>query len=119
MKKIICVLVLIATLGLFSGCSKISDEDLTLAREAIKNGGIIVDVRTPKEFKEKHIKGAVNIPIESIMKNGIDISKDREIVVYCRTGSRSSVVARMLKKSGWSVHDVATQKEWERELKIK
>ena len=119
MKKIICVLVLIATLGLFNGCSKISDEDLTLAREAIKNGGIIIDVRTAEEFKQKHIKGAINIPIDSIMKNGINISKDREIVLYCRTGSRSGVVARMLKKSGWKVHDVATQKEWEREFEIK
>ncbi len=119
MKKIICLAVLILTLGLFSACSKISDEDLTIAREAIKNGGIIIDVRTPEEFNEKHIKGSINVPIDSIMKNGINVPKDREIVLYCRTGSRSAVVAKALKKSGWSVYDVATQGEWEREIKAK
>ena len=119
MKKLICIVVLLLTLGLFNGCSKVSDEDLRIAREAIKNGGVIVDVRTPKEFNQKHIKGALNIPIESIMKNGINIPKDRKIVVYCRTGSRSSMVARMLKENGWEVYDVATQGEWEREIKTK
>ncbi len=119
MKKIICLVVLIITLGLFSACTKISDEDLTIAREAVKNGAIIVDVRTPKEFNQKHIKGAINIPIESIMKNGINVPKDREIVVYCQTGSRSGMVARMLKKDGWGVYDVATQGEWEREMEVK
>lgn len=90
------------------------------AREAVKNGAIIVDVRTPEEFKQKHIKGAINIPIDTIMKRGITtISKDKELVLYCRTGSRSSVSARVLKEQGWRVHDVATQGEWEREIKAK
>jgi len=60
LKKIICVLILLLTAGLFSACSKVSDEDLKKAREAVANGALIVDVRTPKEFSEKHIIGAVN-----------------------------------------------------------
>ncbi len=119
MKKIICILLLLLTLGLFSACSKISDEELTQAREAVKNGAIIVDVRTAKEFNQKHIKGAINVPIEAIMKGNIKLPKNKEIVVYCRTGSRSSISARVLKEQGWTVHDVATQGEWEREIKEK
>ncbi len=116
MKKIVCILVLLLSLGLFSACSKISDEDLSKAREAVKNGALIVDVRTPKEFSQKHIKGAINLPIDKIMKGQIKLPKNKELVVYCRTGSRSRVSARILKKQGWSVYDVATQSEWEREI---
>ena len=117
MKKIIGIFLLIV--GLFSGCSKISDEDLTIAREAVKNGALIVDVRTPQEFRVKHIKGAINLPIENIMKGKITLPKKKEIVVYCRTGSRSSVSAKVLRELGWSVYDVATQSEWERKIKKK
>ena len=117
LKKIICVLILLLTAGLFSACSKVSDEDLKKAREAVANGALIVDVRTPKEFSEKHIVGAVNLPIEEIMKGRINLPKNKEIVLYCRTGSRSSASAKVLKEQGWSVYDVATQSDWERKIK--
>ena len=114
MKKLL--LVLLTTLSIFTGCSKVSDEDLTKAREAVKNGAIIIDVRTPKEFRQKHISGAINLPIKSIMQGHINLPKDKEIVLYCKTGSRSSVSAKVLRKKGWIVHDVATQSDWERKI---
>jgi len=116
MKKLITLFLFLAVL--FSACSRVSDEDLLKAREAVKNGALIVDVRTPKEFREKHIAGAINLPIGQIMKGNISLPKDREIVVYCRTGSRSSASANVLRQHGWSVYDVATQSDWEREIKI-
>ncbi len=115
MKKLIGAFLVI--IGLFSGCSKVSDEELQKAREAVKNGAVIVDVRTVSEFRQGHIKGAVNLPIEEILKGNITLPKDKEIVVYCRTGSRSSVSANVLRTQGWSVYDVATQSEYEREIK--
>lgn len=115
MKKLIIIFLLI--ISLFSGCSSVSDEDILKAREAVKNGALIVDVRTPEEFKVKHIVGAINLPIEEIMKNNINLKKDKEIVVYCRTGSRSRVSAKVLREQGWSVYDVATQSDWERDIK--
>jgi len=118
-KKIICMFILLLTLGLFSACSKISDEELAEARDAVRDGAIIVDVRTPKEFREKHIDGAINLPIEAIMKGNIQLPKGKEIVVYCRTGSRSRVSAKVLREKGWNVYDVATQGEWEREIELK
>ena len=116
MKNFICLFLVLLTIGLFSACSKVSDEDLEKAREAVKNGALIVDVRTPKEFNEKHILGAVNLPIQEIMKGHINLPKDKEIVLYCRTGSRSATSAKVLTEKGWSVHDVATQSDWEREI---
>lgn len=117
MKKLSYIFLLLLTLGLFSACSKVSDEDLAKAREAVKNGALIVDVRTPKEFREKHVTGAINLPVEEIMKGNIRLPKDKEIVVYCRSGSRSKKSMKILQEHGWSVYDVATQSDWEREIK--
>ncbi|EDZ61194.1 putative periplasmic rhodanese-like sulfurtransferase [Sulfurimonas gotlandica GD1] len=117
MKKIINIFILLLTLALFTACSSVSDEELIIAREAVKNGAIIVDVRTREEFIQKHIDGAINLPIEAIMKGSINLPKDKELVLYCRTGSRSSVSAKVLREKGWTVYDVATQDDWEREIK--
>ena len=111
---------MILSVGLFSACSKVSDEELAKAHKAVANGAIIVDVRTPQEFKVKHVKGAINLPVEEIMKGPLrKLPKNKEIVVYCRTGSRSSASAKILKEKGWNVYDVATQSDWEREIKEK
>jgi len=114
------VFIVILSVGLFSACSKVSDEELAKAHKAVANGAIIVDVRTPQEFKVKHVKGAINLPVEEIMKGHLrKLPKNKEIVVYCRTGSRSSASAKILKEKGWNVYDVATQSDWEREIKEK
>lgn len=79
LKKIICIFISLLTLGMFTACSKVSDEVLIQARVAVKNGALIVDVRTPDEFRQKHINGAINLPIEAIMKGNILLPKDKEI----------------------------------------
>lgn len=107
---------IVLTVGLFGGCSKVSDEDLRAAHKAFEDGALIIDVRSKEEFKEKHIQGAVNIDIAVLDKLYGQIPKDRELVLYCRSGSRSRVAARFLKEKGWTVHDVATQGEWERKI---
>jgi phage shock protein E len=116
-KKIVCVLIFLLSLGVFSACSKVSDEELAKAHEAVANGAVIVDVRTPQEFQQKHVKGAINLPVEEILQGHLKkLPKGKEIVVYCRTGSRSSVSAKVLREKGWSVYDVATQADWERKV---
>ncbi|MFT7003235.1 MAG: phage shock protein E [Sulfurimonas sp.] len=52
-----------------------------------------------------------------IMQGNIRLKKNKEIVVYCRTGSRSRMSAKLLRNKGWVVYDVATQGEWERDIK--
>ena len=117
MKKIVCIIMLLLTLGLFSACSKVSDEELAKAHEAVANGAVIVDVRTPQEYMQKHVEGAINLPVEEIMQGHLKkLPKNKEIVVYCRTGSRSSASAKVLREKGWSVYDVATQADWERKI---
>lgn len=104
--------------SLFTACSNVSDEEILLARKAVKEGALLLDVRTPKEYKERHIKGANNLPIDILDKVYTYLPRDKPIVVYCRTGSRSEVAAKFLREQGWTVYDVATQEDWEREIKI-
>lgn len=75
----------------------------------------IIDVRTEEEFNEGHIKGAINIPVERIKE--INISTDREIIVYCRSGRRSHDAAEILVELGYkNVKDMGGIIDWEYEL---
>ena len=65
---------------------------------------IILDVRTPEEFKERHIPDAINVPNETIGSSEIPQLPDKEqlIMVYCRSGNRSKQASDKLVKLGYS-----------------
>lgn len=64
---------------------------------------VVLDVRTPAEFAEGHLPGAINIPhTELAARIGeLEGARDRDIVVYCRTGNRSAQALETLGKSGF------------------
>lgn len=78
------------------------DEAVTIMQE--KTGYIILDVRTPQEFSDKHIPGAINIPNEAIGTEEISglPDKDQLILVYCRSGNRSKQAAKKLAALGYT-----------------
>jgi len=118
-RKMFKTLLLVLSILIITGCTKVSDEDVLAGREAMKNGAMMLDVRSKKEYNKKHIEGAVNIPIAYLDKMYNQLPRDKEIVVYCRTGSRSAIAARLLREQGWTIHDVASQDDWERIIKPK
>ena len=65
---------------------------------------IILDVRRPDEFAEKHIPGAINIPNEIIGTEEIQElpNKKQLILVYCRSGNRSKQASKKLVKLGYT-----------------
>jgi rhodanese-related sulfurtransferase len=65
---------------------------------------ILLDVRTPKEHSDQNIKGSVLIPLYEIKSRANELKKykDKEIICYCRTGSRSVNAAAKLKKMGFN-----------------
>jgi rhodanese-related sulfurtransferase len=66
---------------------------------------VIIDVREPIEFKMGHVRGAINIPPSKLMAGAEklnDVSKDTELVLYCRTGSRSAVAMNILQSLGYT-----------------
>ena len=78
------------------------DEAITMMEEG--SGYIILDVRTPEEFAERHIPGAINIPNETISTEEIPelSNKDQLILVYCRSGNRSKQVSKKLATLGYT-----------------
>lgn len=66
----------------------------------------LLDVRTPQEYTEEHIDGALNIDVQSDDFQKMaekDLSKDSTIFVYCRSGRRSMDAAKILTKLGYKV----------------
>jgi len=116
MKHFLLLLTLLFTLNLFTGCSKVDDETLRAAHAAVDKGAVIVDVRTPKEYAQKHVSGALNIPIEEMAKTLSRVPRNEVLVVYCASGNRSGHATKLLRQKGWTVFDVATQGEFERKL---
>jgi len=71
----------------------------------LKLGDIqLIDVRTPKEYSEGHLKGAVNINFhdDDFIVQMSKLDKDKEIYIYCRSGSRSGRAASKLKEQGFT-----------------
>ena len=65
---------------------------------------IILDVRSPQEYNEGHINGAINIPEYEILSNSNSIlnNKNARIIVYCKSGNRSKNGIKTLKKLGFT-----------------
>lgn len=69
---------------------------------------VLVDVRTPLEFSDTHIEGAINIPAPDLRVRYTELNPDRPTYVICSTGNRSSLAASILKKHGFKeVYNVA------------
>ena len=72
----------------------------------IKDGrGVIIDLRSPEEYRLKHIQGSVNLPYER-WDGSFPYSQRQEIVLYCERGSVSMVAARELAEMGYRVKTV-------------
>jgi rhodanese-related sulfurtransferase len=67
-----------------------------------KPGLVILDVRTQSEYDETHIEGAVLIPVQELPDRLDELSKNDEILVYCRTGNRSSTAVGIMEDDGFS-----------------
>ncbi len=73
-----------------------------LVLERIEAGAKIIDVRTPDEFRKGAYPGALNVPLQLLGQRMHEIPRDKPIVVYCRSGSRSALAARLLTRAGYA-----------------
>lgn len=75
-------------------------------KEVYENGAIVIDVRTPGEFKQGNFKGSINIPLDKINGKIKDIKKkNKPIITVCRSGMRSGQAASILKQNGIEVYN--------------
>ena len=67
------------------------------------SGAMLLDVRTPEEYRSGHIPGSKNIPLQTIDRVGaVAENKDTALYVYCQSGARSRQAAGMLKQMGYT-----------------
>ena len=109
-KYIILFIILIALLFLSKFVTNTGSSKATLltpdkAKELISQTPdlVIIDVRTPEEFREGHIKKAKNMPLDELQADleKKPLKKDTPILLYCRTGHRSRTATKILDKLGY------------------
>ncbi len=67
----------------------------------VKNGAVVIDVRTPEEFKQGHAKNSTNIPLNALPQKLAELKKKGKVVItVCRSGSRSGMAKSMLLRQG-------------------
>ncbi|MGX9462956.1 rhodanese-like domain-containing protein [Shewanella sp. A14] len=84
--------------------SQAAQQDPNVAWQKIERQVMVIDVRTAEEFAAGHINGAINIPFDQIVPEltKLNLTKDTDLVLYCRSGRRSGIAQNALVKQGYS-----------------
>ncbi len=98
----------------FNKRNVLSQED---AHSQIESGEniVIIDVRSPQEFRSGHIKNAINLPMENVLQqiDKVVENKDQKIFVNCLSGARSKASVDMIISKGYTnVHNIGGVSTW-------
>jgi len=111
---------LISTLG-FSLTNQSDDFNPDISYKLVQEGAVLIDVRSSGEYASGHVKNALNIPHTTIeankelIKSKVKHSKNKAIVVYCRSGQRSGIAQKKLKSLGFKkVVNHGSYKTWKK-----
>ncbi len=74
------------------------------AWQLIQQDALVIDVRTTEEYANSHLDTALHIPYQQIATrfSQLEIRKDRPVVLYCRSGRRSSIAEKILLEQGYT-----------------
>lgn len=96
-------LIVLVGLVLRAMAGSVPESEKAAAKEKIRKGARVVDVRTPTEYAAGHYTGAMNIPLQELQKRLSDVGPTNQpVVVYCRTGTRSAKAKQILMNAGFS-----------------
>ncbi len=84
------------------------------ARQLVAEGAVLLDVRTPEEFRQGHPEPARNIPVQELPQRLAEVGPPgTKVVVYCASGGRSAMAAGLLVRSGYpDVFDLKSVSNW-------
>ena len=84
------------------------------ARELLKAGGKLIDVRSRAEFDAGHIPGALNLPVSELGSRADLVGpKETPVVLYCASGTRSAMARTVLKSRGFTqVFNLGAMSRW-------
>ena len=112
-KILIGVIALYLIAKLFGFLSRLGIKQVSPRELDQKKGMMLLDVRTDKEYEGGHIPGSVHVPLSEIGDKIKKLKKDKELVVYCQSGNRSSRAAAYLDAAGYTdVHDAGGFRTW-------
>ncbi|MEZ5978568.1 MAG: rhodanese-like domain-containing protein, partial [Planctomycetota bacterium] len=93
--------------GLDAGPERLERVDAPDLAKRLAKGATLLDVRTPGEWGEGHVDGALHLPLVALVARASELPRDAELVVVCRSGYRSAVAASWLRANGFrNVADV-------------
>jgi rhodanese-related sulfurtransferase len=113
MNRNILIILFVFCFVLFSGCQTTADDQETyidLSSEefdeliSTEDNYLLLDVRTQEEYDEGHFEGALLIPNDELEERVVEIEEyeDQLVIVYCRSGNRSSSAAGWLVDQGFT-----------------
>jgi rhodanese-related sulfurtransferase len=84
------------------------------ARKLAAAGARLLDVRSPEEYAGGHLPGAVNIPVQELDRRLAEVGPvDHDLIVYCRSGHRSTRATEVLRQHGFTrVHNLGPMTAW-------
>ena len=124
MKRVSLLALLLAlTMALCAACGSKTDYQTMEINDAAEmiaadDGHLLVDVRTKEEFEEKHLPGAILLPVDDIKAGRLERlpDKDQTILLYCRTGRRAKDAAEYLAKKGYTnIYEIGGIIDWKGE----
>ena len=73
------------------------------AREWLKKGGTVIDVRSEAEYRQRHLSRAINIPLDRLRDEIARVAPNKEhpLLLHCLSGTRSGKAEALLKKMGY------------------
>ncbi|MBC7278835.1 rhodanese-like domain-containing protein [Nocardioides sp.] len=74
---------------------------------ALDQGAAVIDVREPAEFREGHVPGAINIPMDQLFARLGEVDRDRSVHMVCASGNRSGAMTEVLTANGFDAINVA------------
>lgn len=91
-------------IGAFLAVSSRAELTDSQAREHVKRGALVVDVRTVSEFKAKSLPGVTNVPLADVGRkiSSLVTNESQVVLLHCRTGRRSGIAERELRDLGYT-----------------
>jgi rhodanese-related sulfurtransferase len=102
LKKIIFGLISLLSFSLYAADVKDITQQSLLAMD--KSNHVIIDVRTQQEYQAGHVPNAINVPLQKLQSDfqAAALSKNKTLVLYCRSGYRAGKAAEVLKDNGYT-----------------
>lgn len=96
-------IVLALVLAAFLLWKKLSLISAGAAREWLRKGAVIIDVRSPSEYQSRHVPGAINLPLDELHDRIAAKVPDKTtpLLLHCLSGGRSALAKRILKQAGY------------------